>query len=255
MSIEPLIDHLLAQLPDDDQPTVISVQQNNTSVSSTAPPDRPRVLEYEPGVVCILELSTRLLTKAQELPKDAAKKVFDTLQGILRHPNQHHPTLVARTTFYSLKLLRASYVSITLSTTRRLELIVSTQQHDLANTPYLLHTISSLPKDLLLGSSGFIISGLSYCTEEPGPLRSEIMTSPDFWSTLRILAQDPISAADVFLILEKGSLGNPPAILADNYEAAISLMNDFANVSGVPEPLQKRTEQREARQTAEKPKL
>lgn len=57
------------------------------------------------------------------------------------------------------------------------------------------------------------------------------MTSPDFWATLSVLARNPESAAMVFGILEKGTTGSPPAIMADNYEAAVSLLNDFASAA------------------------
>jgi len=63
-----------------------------------------------------------------------------------------------------------------------------------------------------------------------------MMTSPDFWAILRALAQRPESAALVFEILEKGTAGTPPAIMADNYEAAISLLNDFASAATPQRP-------------------
>uniref|UniRef100_A0A0D2Y4Z1 SEC7 domain-containing protein n=1 Tax=Fusarium oxysporum (strain Fo5176) TaxID=660025 RepID=A0A0D2Y4Z1_FUSOF len=78
--------------------------------------------------------------------------------------------------------------------------------------------------------------GLSLCIEESGPLKREMMTSPDFWAILRALAQRPESAALVFEILEKGTAGTPPAIMADNYEAAISLLNDFASAATPRQP-------------------
>ena len=110
------------------------------------------------------------------------------------------------------------------------------KDHNFANVPYLLHTISSLPQDVLVGTSELVLAGLAMCTDEPGPLRSEIMTSPDFWSLLRVLARGPESAAPVFDILDKGTLGSPPAIMADNYEAAVALLNDFASVAAPPAP-------------------
>ena len=105
------------------------------------------------------------------------------------------------------------------------------QNHDFVNVPFLLHAVSSLPSEVLAKTSGTIVRGLAACTDEPGPLRSEMMTSPDFWAILRVLAGSPESAASVFDILEKGSSGNPPAIMADNYEAAVSLLNQFASAA------------------------
>ena len=79
-----------------------------------------------------------------------------------------------------------------------------------------------------------------------------MMTSPDFWVTLRSLARSPASASAVFDILEKGTVGSPPAIMADNYEAAISLLSDFASAAAPPAP--ERKEQRENVQP-KKPKV
>lgn len=65
------------------------------------------------------------------------------------------------------------------------------------------------------------------------------MTSPDFWALLRVLAKGQDSAAPVFEVLEKGTMGTPPAIMADNYDAAVSLLNDFASSaasSALPQP-------------------
>jgi brefeldin A-resistance guanine nucleotide exchange factor 1 len=79
-----------------------------------------------------------------------------------------------------------------------------------------------------------VLDALANCIAEPGPLRSEMMTSPDFWATLRILMRNADSVARVFGILEKGTTGSPPAIMADNYEVAVSLLNDFASAAGSP---------------------
>jgi brefeldin A-resistance guanine nucleotide exchange factor 1 len=57
------------------------------------------------------------------------------------------------------------------------------------------------------------------------------MTSPDFWVILRVVAGDANAAAQIFDILERSTTGTPPAIMADNYEAAISLLNHFASAA------------------------
>ncbi|RYP58146.1 hypothetical protein DL769_009081 [Monosporascus sp. CRB-8-3] len=103
-------------------------------------------------------------------------------------------------------------------------------------SPVLLHTISTFPKDILARTSQLVLQGLKICIDQPGPLRSEIMTSPDFWVILRTLSENPTSSPIVFEILEGGVSGSPSAIIADNYEAAISLLNVFASAAknGVP---------------------
>lgn len=106
------------------------------------------------------------------------------------------------------------------------------QAHDYINVPVLLHTISSFPKEALARTSTMVLQGLRLCIDEPSPLRNEIMTSPDFWAIMRALTGRPDSAPLVFDILELGCGGTPPAIIADNYEAAISLFGDFASGAG-----------------------
>lgn len=57
------------------------------------------------------------------------------------------------------------------------------------------------------------------------------MNSPDFWFILRSLAGDLESASSVFDILDRGVTGDPPAISAANYEAAVSLLDLFASAA------------------------
>ena len=57
------------------------------------------------------------------------------------------------------------------------------------------------------------------------------MTSPDFWALLKTLAARRDQSQAAFTVLERGIGGSPPAILAENYEAAISLLGNFASAS------------------------
>ncbi|KAK5998147.1 hypothetical protein PT974_00519 [Cladobotryum mycophilum] len=168
---------------------------------------------YDPTVPYILEFCTILAVRDAECVANIGKQIFDTLHGILRDSAQWHAIVISRASFYALTILKASY------------------DHDFINVPVLLHTISSIPQDVLLRTSDNILAGLAACTDEPGPLRSEMMTSPDFWVILRVLSANPEAATSVFEILEKSTTGNPPAIIADNYEAAVSLLNHFASAA------------------------
>jgi brefeldin A-resistance guanine nucleotide exchange factor 1 len=112
-------------------------------------------------------------------------------------------------------------------------LSLTSKDHDFVRAPVLLHTISSFPKDVLSKTSQLVLQGLKVCIEQPGPLRSEIMTSPDFWLMLRALAGNPNSSPTVFDILEGGVSGSPSAIIADNYEAAIALLNEYATAAQI----------------------
>ena len=73
------------------------------------------------------------------------------------------------------------------------------------------------------------------------------MTSPDFWQILEALAGHPDSAATVFEILESGVGGSPPAILADNYEPAIRLLNAFASAARVGAAAEQKTQDKSQR--------
>lgn len=236
-STKTLIQALLDQLPESNHEAVITVKQEgmptpppNGQNSSSGP------LKYDPTVAFLLEFVTRLAIKDDESVKAMGKEVFDAMQGILRDPAQWHPITVSRATFYALKLLKASY------------------DHDYANVPYLLHSIATLPQNVLAKTADLALAGLTVCIDQPGPLRSEMMTSPDFWKLLHTLSKNPKSAAMVFGILERGTSGNPPAIMADNYEAAVGLLNEFATAAGPRSVSESESSPRRPEQQAEKPK-
>jgi brefeldin A-resistance guanine nucleotide exchange factor 1 len=106
--------------------------------------------------------------------------------------------------------------------------------------------VSSFPNDTLVKTSGLVLRGLKLCTEKPCPLRNEIMTSPDFWVILQTLAVNPESAPAVFEILESGT----SAIMADNYEAALSLLNEFASMASVGAVAEQKNDRKQGRKGA-----
>ncbi|KAL7927303.1 hypothetical protein ACQKWADRAFT_276320 [Trichoderma austrokoningii] len=212
--IDILIQSLLEQLPQSDYSAVIGVKQDNVAVPPPNGPSLPTNLpSYDPSTPFILELCTILTIRDGGSPSNTAKQVFDAVHGILRDYGQWHGITISRAAFYGLAILKSGY------------------DHDFVNVPIFLHTVSSLPQDLLLKTANVILSGLSICARDPGPLRSEMMTSPDFWAILRIVAGDASAAAQIFDILERSTAGTPPAIMADNYEAAIALLNHFASAA------------------------
>lgn len=212
------MDALLEQIPEDNAAgVVIKVKSDNVPPTSPAntnnkPASTP---PYEPGPVYILEFCTVLALRNEESVKLVGKRVVDALQGILRDVSRFHPIFIGRATYYLFSLLRASY------------------NFDYVRVPMLLHAVSSFHKDTLKSTASVILNGLKLCIATPGPLRSEIMTSPDFWAVLGTLSGYEESAATVFEILESGVSGSPPAILADNYEAAIILCNEFATAASI----------------------
>jgi brefeldin A-resistance guanine nucleotide exchange factor 1 len=73
------------------------------------------------------------------------------------------------------------------------------------------------------------------------------MTSPDFWVILRNLTGNAQSAPTVFKILEGVALGSPPTIMADNYESAVKLLNDFASAGSVGATVEQKQDRRARR--------
>ncbi|KAF9869222.1 Sec7 domain-containing protein [Colletotrichum karsti] len=213
--LEPLVDALLDALPEDHSSTVIVVKSDNVPASPINGQKAAQTgVVYDPAIAYILEFSTVLALRDQETVELIGKRVIEALQAVLRDAGRYHYILVSRAAFYLFKLLQVSYA------------------HDYINVPVLLHTISSLAKDVLAKASVQVLQGLRLCVDDPSPLRNEIMTSPDFWAIMRALALRQDSAPVVFEILELGCGGSPPAIIADNYEAAISLLGEFASGAG-----------------------
>lgn len=67
--------------------------------------------------------------------------------------------------------------------------------------------------------------------------------SPDFWSILRTLHPVSNLASTVFETLEDVATGSPAAVSADNYEAAIGLLNKFATAGSVGAVQEQRRDQ------------
>lgn len=78
-----------------------------------------------------------------------------------------------------------------------------------------------------------MLKGLSDCCKGPIGLRSELASSPDFWAILQQLLRVPEAAGDVFALVEDLTTSTQPGITADNYEAAIAILNEFATAAQV----------------------
>ncbi|KAJ8060514.1 hypothetical protein OCU04_010835 [Sclerotinia nivalis] len=238
-SLRPLIQALISQLPDDPSSVVISVKSevdppsspvNGVNGASSGP-------VYDPSMVYILELCTVLAIRDNETINAFGADVAEALQNVIRNSASWHPLMVSRTIFYLLHLLHASY------------------EQSYIRVPVVLHAISSFKKDLFEKSATLVLQGLTQCIKEPGPLRNEIMTSPDFWVILKNLATSPSSASAVFEILEGVAIGSPPTIMADNYESAVKLLNDFAIAGSVGSTVEQKQDKRTRRgQQVKQPK-
>ncbi|KAI2628938.1 Sec7-domain-containing protein [Xylaria nigripes] len=218
-ALSPLLDALLGQLPDNENSAVPVIAVKPEGVPPSSPNGSNKANQpkptYDPAVVHILEFCTVLAVRDSATIESLGKQVTEAIQMILRNAGRYHSSLVSRASYYQFNLLKASY------------------DHDFVRAPVLLHTISSFPKEILVKTSQLVLQGLKVCIEQPGPLRSEIMTSPDFWLILRTLAGNANSSPTVFDILEGGVSGSPSAIIADNYEAAIALLNDYATAAQI----------------------
>ncbi|KAH8708485.1 hypothetical protein GQ44DRAFT_830770 [Phaeosphaeriaceae sp. PMI808] len=170
---------------------------------------------YDPSLVFVLELATVLALRDEETVKELAKDVTDALSSVIRDISKHHPVVVARSVYYLLSLLKAS------------------NDYDFIRAPVLLHTFSSFNDGLLNESSQSILKGLTDCCKGPSALRSELAGSPDFWTILNRLSGKPDAAGDVFGLVEDLTTSPQPGITADNYEAAIALLNEFATAAQI----------------------
>ncbi|KAH0055891.1 Sec7-domain-containing protein, partial [Aureobasidium melanogenum] len=214
---------LLSYLPPDDvenSPKVIVVKPpvaSPTPIRPNGQKPQPNTPDYDPALVCVLELATVLATRDQDSMSTIGKDVAQTLKSVVHDADGLHPVTVGRASYYLLNLLKAS------------------DDHDYVRAPVVLHTISSFNQDLLQRCGPTILKGMSGCIKGPASLRKEMATSPDFWSVLHALQPNPEAAPLAFHITEDIATGSPQAITADNYESAIGLLNTFSTVSAVHE--------------------
>lgn len=102
--------------------------------------------------------------------------------------------------------------------------------------------ISSFSQPKLEKSAVLVLKGLIVCIKESGTLRSEIINTPDFWSTIERIHTVPAVSAGVFSLLKAIVEDRAPAVTADNYEFVIGLLNSFANAAGAAAASQKQRE-------------
>jgi len=112
-SLEPLVQALIDQLPDDPASIVIRVKSETEAV---APPTNGQKASppgpiYDPAIVYILELCTVLALRDHETTSTLGASVAEALQNVMRNASSYHHIMVSRTMYYVLHLLHASYVS------------------------------------------------------------------------------------------------------------------------------------------------
>ena len=240
-SLTALVHALLDHLPEDSAPVVITVKPDPSSPGLPKPNGHrtnPGALVYDPSVVYILELSTLLAIRDEASTAAVGKDVAETLQNIVRAAADTHPLTVSRAVYYLLHLLDASHVSQ--ASAESLPLADIEKEHSFIRAPVILHTISSLNQPTLEKSALPILKGLTLCIREPTSLRSEIVNSPDFWSTIRSLHSLPEASHHVFDLVQSIINDTPSAVTADNYEATVTLLKDFAVAGSVGAVMEQR---------------
>ncbi|KAK6515285.1 GDP/GTP exchange factor for ARF [Arthrobotrys conoides] len=210
-----LMKALLSQLPEESSPVVIIKHELPVMPQNgQAPPDRKDQI-YDPAVLYVTELATCLALRTSESVQKFGPDVAVSLQNIIRGAKQAHPLVIARCIYYLLALLKAGY------------------EYEFVRAPVILHSIVTLEKPLLDKCSEPIVKGIRSCIDPTTPLKSEIISSPDFWSLLRLLATNPEVSADVFDILDLVAIQNPLNVTADNYVAVVTVLNDFATAGSI----------------------
>ena len=166
---------------------------------------------YNPSMIYSLELASMIAIENKDHGGVVSKDVVEVLQDVIRSSNGNHPLVVSRAAFYLLHVLNANY------------------DQTFMRAPVILHTISGLERNVAERAALPILKGLAVCLQGSRPLRNEMINIPDFWSTIRGLHSIPEAAASVFEVILGILEDSPSAITADNYEAAILLLNDFAS--------------------------
>ncbi|KAH7116070.1 hypothetical protein B0J11DRAFT_116620 [Dendryphion nanum] len=238
-SLRSLLMSLLEQIPEDGSPRVIVVKPdlpNNPNPRTNGIKAKLNRPNYDPSLVFVLELATVLVLRDEETVKELAKDVTDALASVIRDASKLHPVVIARSVYYLLSLLKAS------------------NDFDFIRAPVLLHTFSKFDEALLKECAQPLLKGLSDCCKGPSALRSELASSPDFWVILNTLQRVPDAAGDVFQLVEDLTTSSQPGVTADNYEAAIALLNEFATAAQVGAVLEQRYDQAVKRGKAPKAK-
>ncbi|KAJ9653623.1 GDP/GTP exchange factor for ARF [Neophaeococcomyces mojaviensis] len=237
--LEKLVNALLSEMPDapspvvvvkpDVRPAPVTARVNGTRTTKHGGP------EYDPGSLFLLELATRLTLRDEDSLTAAGESVTNALQSAVRNAANFHPTATSRIVNYLLDLLRHSY------------------DHDFMRAPVVLHAISSFNDATLVQTASAVMRGLSLAIAEPGPLRSDITASPDFWSILQRLHLHKSEADNVFAILQKltddSFFASPQpqlqtkselpgktwrGINPSSYTPAMQLSTSFATAASVP---------------------
>jgi brefeldin A-resistance guanine nucleotide exchange factor 1 len=210
-SLKSLVISLLGHIPEDSSPRILVVKSD-----VPVPSPRSKDSAYDPSLVFILELATVLVLRDGKTVEALGKDLANTLQSVVRNASNYHYVVISRVAYYLLALLRVS------------------ADYDFIRVPVILHAFSSFGQDLLRRSAQPLLQGILECMQNStSGVRSEMSTSPDFWSILHNLHTLPEAAPLVFRILEDLSAPPHAGITVDNYEQTIALLNGFASLGSI----------------------
>ncbi|KAF8421295.1 hypothetical protein EV426DRAFT_222858 [Tirmania nivea] len=209
-----LIEALLALLPEEGTPLIIHEPDPATIPSTVNTTFIDKNPKYDPAVVYVLELATCLVLRDQDTIGALGKQVADTLQSVVRGAPYAHHIIVSRAIYYLLSLLEQSH------------------EHTFIRTPVILHHIATLSRGILEKSSLPIIAGIKGCLRGSSSLKSQMVSSPDFWVLLRGLLVLNDAAQEVFEATEYVTK-EESNVSSDNYVAVVTLLNDFALAASV----------------------
>jgi golgi-specific brefeldin A-resistance guanine nucleotide exchange factor 1 len=207
-----LVQGLLAMLPDESSP-LVTVKTDRPPTATGRPSKNGTV--YNASTVFLLEMATALTLRDEDTIAAAGEMLTASLQTSIRDAANLHPLAASRMVLYLLDSLRLAF------------------EYDFIRAPVVLHAISSFDDTVLDHTAEAVLQGLTDCIAKPGPLRNEIVNSPDFWSILQRLHQHKTEADHVFEILQNIASSQPTVVTADNYESAIALANDFASAGSI----------------------
>ena len=106
-----LVEALLSQLPEETAPSVIVVKPDRpTSSKRSSERASSDKLNYDPGMMYVLELATVLTLKEQTAMETLGESLASSLQTLIRDAGSLHPLAMSRIIYYLLSLLRLSHV-------------------------------------------------------------------------------------------------------------------------------------------------
>ena len=110
-AVGPLVESLLAMLPEESTPAVIVVKPERPAPTRgpRGPLDHARTA-YDPGMIYLLELATILTLRDRATLEAMGERLLAALQAFIRGARNLHSLALSRVVSYLFNLLRLSHV-------------------------------------------------------------------------------------------------------------------------------------------------